>query len=262
MPRTAGTYSLPPSYKATSGQTIRTEQHNPPLEDIAQALTDSLPRDGSAAMTGNLPMNGKKVTGLGAGTSDADAVRRDQVTLYSAWLAALAGLSFEANKLPYATGAGTAALTNFTEFARSLLDDADAATARDTLGLKVGATTAKAGWSEAVAGTDDTKFMTPLRTKQAIAEQVDVSGSMASASAFSVGSYAFLRAIAGGAFDGGDTTVGGNLSPSDANGKPVSLSPGAVTTLPGVWRCMGRTDTASFSTGNAPNQATLWLRIS
>lgn len=135
MPRTAGTYSLVPSYKATSGQTIRTEQHNPPLEDIAKALTDSLPRDGSASMTGNLPMNGQRVTGLGEGTSASDAVRRDQVTLYSAWLAALAGLSFENNKLPYATGAGTAALTNFTAFARTLLDDADAATARTTLGV-------------------------------------------------------------------------------------------------------------------------------
>lgn len=135
MPRTAGTFSLVPSYKATSGQTIRTEQHNPPLEDIAQALTESLPRDGSASMAGNLPMNGQRITGLGAGTAASDAVRRDQVTLYSAWLAALAGLSFEANKLPYATGAGAAALTNFTAFARTLLDDADAATARTTLGV-------------------------------------------------------------------------------------------------------------------------------
>lgn len=135
MPRTAGSYSLPASYKATSGQTIRTEQHNPPLEDIAKALTDSLPRDGSASMTGSLPMNGQRVTGLGAGTSDSDAVRRDQVTLYSAWLAALSELSFEANKLPYATGAGTAALADFSAFARTLLDDADAATARATLGV-------------------------------------------------------------------------------------------------------------------------------
>lgn len=260
MPRTAGTFSLVPSYKATSGQTIRTEQHNPPLEDIAQALTDSLPRDGSASMTGNLPMNGKKVTGLGAGTSDADAVRRDQVTLYNAWLAALAGLSFEANKLPYATGAGTAALTNFTAFARSLLDDADAATARATLGLSDGATAAKASTGEAKSGTNDTKFMTPLKTKQAIAE-LSVTDEMAGASALAVGTYAMLRAIAGGSFNAGDTTTGGNLSPCDANGKPRS-SGGTVYTVSGTWRCMGRTDTASFSTGNAPNQATLWLRIS
>lgn len=135
MPRTGGIYTLPHQYKAVSGQTIRTEQHNPPLEDIAQAITDSAPRDGSAPMTGNLPMGGNKITGVAAGTEDSDVVRRDQVTLFSAWLASLGALSFKADKLPYATGAGTAALTDFTYFARSLLDDADAKEMRSTLGL-------------------------------------------------------------------------------------------------------------------------------
>lgn len=142
MPRISGIYNLPASYKATSGQTIKTEQHNPPFEDVAKALTESLPRDGSAPMTGNLPMNGKKITGIGEGTADGDAVRRDQVTLYSAWLSAVADLSMDANKLPYATGAGSAELTALTAFARSLLDDADAETARETLGLGAAATRA------------------------------------------------------------------------------------------------------------------------
>lgn len=79
MPRVSGTYSLPPSYRATAGQTIRTSQHNPVLEDIAQALTGSLPRDGSAAMSGNLPMNDRRITNLGAATAASDAVRLDQI---------------------------------------------------------------------------------------------------------------------------------------------------------------------------------------
>ena len=83
MPRSGGIYTLPPGYFAVDGTTIEVSQHNPPFEDVAQALTDSLPRDGSAPMTGNLAMGSNKITGLAAATNPADAVRFDQLPTFT-----------------------------------------------------------------------------------------------------------------------------------------------------------------------------------
>ncbi|MDN2578959.1 hypothetical protein [Aquibium sp. ELW1220] len=59
-----------------------------------------------------------------------------------ATLTALAGLATVADRLPYSTGADTFALATFTAFGRSLVDDADAAAGRTTLGLGTMATQA------------------------------------------------------------------------------------------------------------------------
>lgn len=80
MPRSGATYTLPAGYLATTGETITATQHNAPLEDIATALTGSLPLSGSGVMTGNLNMGTSyRIINLAAGTAGTNAVNLTQL---------------------------------------------------------------------------------------------------------------------------------------------------------------------------------------
>lgn len=81
---------------------------------------------------GRVTVGANPTTLAGYGITDAQPL--------DSTLTALAGVTVSADQLIYATGADAFSITSLTSFARSLLDDTDAATMRSTLGLGTMAT--------------------------------------------------------------------------------------------------------------------------
>jgi hypothetical protein len=86
----------------------------------------------------NVAAGGISATDVQAAINELDTEKQPK----DATLTALAALVTVADRLIYATGADAFALTTFTAFARTLLDDVDAAASRTTLGLGTIATQA------------------------------------------------------------------------------------------------------------------------
>lgn len=125
MPRTGGVYSPPAGTKGVSNTTIQSVPYNAFVDDLTDDANAARPV--TAGGTGATTASGARTAlGLAIGTN---------VQAYDALLQSIAGLTTSANQMIYLTGTDTAAVATITAYGRSLIDDADAATARTTLGL-------------------------------------------------------------------------------------------------------------------------------
>ena len=142
-------YTRQESGNIVSGNTIQATHFNNEFNALESAFdaTTGHAHDGSVgngpkvslttSVSGTLPLanGGTNATTASAARTSLGLVIGTDVQAYDAGLASIAGLTTVANKMIYTTASDTYAVTSLTTFGRSLIDDADASTARTTLGL-------------------------------------------------------------------------------------------------------------------------------
>jgi hypothetical protein len=111
------------------------------LQDAITALEDGAVVQGTfVTMSNNGTLTNERVLTAGTNLSVTDGGANSTVTVAVSdpELNAIAGLTSAADKVPYFTGSGTAATTDLTSYARTLIDDTTASAARSTLGVVIG----------------------------------------------------------------------------------------------------------------------------
>lgn len=145
MPRNNGNYEPPAGQPVVTGTSISSTVFNAFVADIGNEMTNSIPRDGTAPPTADLPMGNFKLTGVADGSASDDAATVSQVA------------DKNATNTPF-TPAGDIEATDVQAAIEEL----------DTEKLNIADATEKASEAEMIAGTDDDKFATALGVEATI----------------------------------------------------------------------------------------------
>jgi hypothetical protein len=196
-------------------------------------------------------------SGTVALTSDISGAIGSTIQGYDAGLASIAGLTTAADKMIYTTDADVYAVADLTSAGRALLDDADAAAQRTTLGLGDLATLDTVDTGQ----IDDGAITTAKLDSGEQMTTTNVNTAIASSTVGGIGTYAFLSNVSGSAINPDDTEAAANLRYFGIRDTQVSNAGNTYGSAPsaGTWRCMGVSSFAGSGVGGSGG--TLWLRI-
>ncbi len=194
---------------------------------------------------GTVAITGGTITGItdlavadgGTGASDAATARTNlgvvigtDVQAYDAALQSISGLTTSADQTIYTTGADTYATTSLTTFGRSLLDDADAAAGRTTLGL--GSISTQSAGSVAITGGTISGITSLTSTTSSLGDVTITSGNITGITDLAVADGGTGASTASDARTNLGLAIGSDVQAYDAGLQSISgLTTGANQTI-------------------------------
>jgi len=182
--------------------------------------------------------NGTEISNTASGTHNIIALSGDAT---SVGLNAVAGLTPAADRLPYFTGARTAALATLTAAGRALIDDADAAAQRVTLGIRDVLTGARTYYVRTDGSDSNTglvnssggAFLTIQKAVDVIFGTLDLAGFNVTIQLGNTGTWTGNITVSSPQVGAGTITLNGDTTTANTGSYIVTSSSGTTITVSG-----------------------------